>query len=75
MAGDTGIACGFGSRNLTAHLTRGLSAATLLVSAALTRVAHPYLAICALMLALVLMRGCPVCWCVGLCDTLSRRRA
>jgi hypothetical protein len=52
----------FGSAFLGAHLMRGAAAAALLAWA----IVHQT--------ALVALRGCPMCWTVGLVETLSQGR-
>ena len=64
----------FGSAFLGAHLMRGAAAAALLVWAVVQQTAHPFLSLGAGVAALVALRGCPMCWTVGLVVTLSRGR-
>jgi hypothetical protein len=64
----------FGSAFLGAHLTRGAAAAALLAWAIVHQTAHPWLALGVGVAALVTLRGCPMCWTVGLVETLSRGR-
>jgi len=64
----------FGSAFLTAHLARGAVAAALLAWAILHQTAQPWLALAAGAGALVALRGCPMCWTVGLIETLSQGR-
>ena len=66
----TGI---FASQTLTGHLVRGALAITLLYAAISQQHTHPVWAAAAGLLALVAMRGCPVCWTVGLFETLAQR--
>ena len=60
----------FGSAFLGAHLMRGAAAAALLAWAIVHQTAHPLGAGVA---ALVALRGCPMCWTVGLVETLTKR--
>ena len=62
----------FGSAFLGAHLMRGAAAAALLAWAIVHQTAHPWLSLGAGVAALVALRGCPMCWTVGLVETLSR---
>ena len=63
----------FGSSFLGAHLIRGLAAAALLAWAIVHQTAHPWLFFAGVA-ALVALRGCPMCWTVGLVETLSQGR-
>ena len=56
---------------LTAHLVRGVTAATLTGWALLYQDTQPWLALSAGAMAVVAMRGCPACWLLGLYDSLS----
>ena len=68
--------CGlFASRNVGAHIVRGLVAAFLLTWAWLHQSSSPMLAGAALIVAFVAMRGCPTCWIVGLFETIVQRRS
>ncbi|MBR1089758.1 hypothetical protein JQ621_20025 [Bradyrhizobium manausense] len=62
----------FGSSYLGAHLIRGLSAAALLAWAIVHQTALPWLSLGAGVAALVALRGCPMCWTMGLIETLSQ---
>jgi hypothetical protein len=64
----------FGSAFLGAHLMRGAAAAALLAWAIVQQTAHPWASLGAGVAALVALRGCPMCWTVGLVETLSRGR-
>ena len=64
----------FGSAFLGAHLMRGAAAAALLAWAIVHQTAHPWLSLGAGVAALVALRGCPMCWTVGLVETLSQAR-
>ncbi len=61
----------FGSSFLGAHLIRGLAAGALLAWAIVHQTA-PWLSLGAGVAALVALRGCPMCWTVGLVETLSQ---
>ena len=64
----------FGSAFLGAHLLRGAAAAALLACAIVDEAAHPWLSLGAGVAALVALRGCPMCWTLGLVETLSQDR-
>ena len=64
----------FGSAFLGAHMMRGAVAAALLAWAIFHQTAHPWLSLGAGVAALVALRGCPICWTVGLVETLSQGR-
>ncbi len=64
----------FGSAFLGAHLMRGAVAAALLAWAIVHQTERPWLSLGAGVVALVALRGCPMCWTLGLVETLSRRR-
>lgn len=60
----------FGSRSVTVHLLRGLVAAASLAWASLAD--SPALVdLGAIGVAIGAMRGCPMCWLVGLVETIS----
>ena len=62
----------FGSAFLGAHLMRGAAAAALLAWAIVHQSTHPWLSLGADIAALVALRGCPMCWTMGLVETLAR---
>jgi uncharacterized membrane protein YdbT with pleckstrin-like domain len=64
----------FGSAFLSAHLARGAAAAALIGWAIVQETAHPWLSLGAGVAALVALRGCPMCWTLGLVETLSQGR-
>lgn len=64
----------FASRSVTEHLLRGAAGALLLVAAlVLTGPVGP-LSLLLLVPAVVLLRGCPTCWALGLVQTRERAR-
>ncbi|TGN82660.1 hypothetical protein EOW77_0025980 [Bradyrhizobium yuanmingense] len=65
----------FGSSYLAAHLMRGAAAAALLAWAIVHQTEDPWLSLEAGVAALVALRGCPMCWTVGLIETLSHGRS
>lgn len=64
----------FASATLTGHLLRGAAAFALLHEAIVLQDASPWTALGLGLLALVAMRGCPICWTIGLLETLLERR-
>ena len=63
----------FASKNLSEHLLRGAGALGLLVLTRELGAERPGLALVSGLSALVLLRGCPLCWTVGLYGTLRAR--
>ena len=63
----------FASRSLTEHLGRGAGALALLVLTSRLGDEHPAIALASGVAALVLLRGCPLCWTIGLYGTLRAR--
>lgn len=62
------------SRSLSVHLLRGASAVALLVLGFACANAVPWLLPMTLAGAVVLLRGCPMCWLMGLFEAMSKRR-
>ena len=60
----------FGSKSLIGHLLRGLTG-FVAVYWAFTHQSEPVLSVLPIGAALVLFRGCPVCWTVGLMETIA----
>jgi hypothetical protein len=63
----------FASRTLTGHLLRGGVAIALLAQALSIQHERPWLAMLAALGALAAMRGCPMCWTIGLVETVLQR--
>jgi hypothetical protein len=63
----------FGSKTIAVHLMRGLIAATLIGWALAHQSSDTALAVAAGIVAVVAMRGCPLCWTVGLFETIGQR--
>jgi hypothetical protein len=63
----------FASRSVVAHLLRGGVAAVLLPWAFMNVSSQPVLALVSLAASVVAMRGCPMCWLVGLVETIATR--
>jgi hypothetical protein len=72
-AAPTGKTTFFASHTLTEHLLRGAAAGALLCFAFSRGSDYPVWAFGAGALALVAMRGCPVCWTIGLIETTALR--
>ena len=62
----------FATQTLTGVI-RGAVAFALLYLAIEQRHLHPGASLLAGLLALVAMRGCPVCWTIGLAETIRQR--
>ena len=62
------------NRALSVHLLRGCGAVILLVTAFLFSGEKVWLVPPLLLGAIVVLRGCPVCWLVGLFEVIARRR-
>ena len=56
------------------HLLRGLGAAALIAGAIAVGASHLWLVLLLLLGALLLLRGCPMCWLMGLVETILNRR-
>lgn len=67
----------FRSQTIIAHLIRGVIGLGALTFAMMWMHSDPPLAIAALIVALLSLRGCPMCWTVGLIETIaySRRKS
>ena len=64
----------FCSRSVSIHLLRGVGAVAMLALAILYGSERAWLVPPLLIGAVVLMRGCPMCWLMGLFETISARR-
>jgi hypothetical protein len=62
------------SRSVSVHLLRGVGALALLVVAFALGREHVWLWPPLLIGAVVLLGGCPMCWTLGLIETIGRRR-
>jgi hypothetical protein len=65
----------FATRTVSGHLLRGAVAFGLLALALAQQHAHPLWAMGGALAALVVMRGCPMCWAIGLVETVQQRAA
>ena len=64
----------FGNRTLSIHLLRGLGGLGLVaLSVHLIGKPHSWLAVLFMPGALYLLKGCPVCWTIGLFETVAYR--
>ena len=63
----------FASRSVAEHVLRGVLGLALVVVALAQARSHPAALLLALP-AVVLWRGCPTCWALGLAATVSRGR-
>ena len=63
----------FASTTVAAHLMRGVIAGALIGWALLHQSTDPAFAVAAGILAVVAMRGCPLCWTLGLVETVSQK--
>jgi len=63
----------FASTTIVAHIVRGVVAAALIAWALLHQSSEPAFAVAAVVAAVVAMRGCPLCWTVGLVETIAER--
>lgn len=63
----------FASRTVTEHVVRGVLGLALAVAAVVLAGDHPW-AMIGLVGTVVLWRGCPTCWAMGLAATLAGRR-
>jgi hypothetical protein len=61
----------FASKSIAEHVLRGLAGFGLIVAAGLLSPEHPFVALIAAALALVFLRGCPMCWTIGLVETIA----
>lgn len=65
----------FGSSSLIEHLLRGLAGIGLFAAALRLSSGNPWVALGFGAAAFVLFRGCPMCWTIGLLETVQRRLA
>lgn len=63
----------FASRSILVHLVRGAVGLGAFALAAALAPLHPLLALAMVPVALVALRGCPMCWTVGLVQTILAR--
>jgi hypothetical protein len=63
----------FASKGVAEHLARGAIGIGAFAACVYFAASHPWLAIVLVPVALVALRGCPMCWTVGLAQTLAAR--
>lgn len=63
----------FASKTVAAHLMRGGIAAALIAWALLHQSSNPMFAVASGVAAVIAMRGCPLCWMLGLLETIGER--
>jgi len=63
----------FASRTIAAHMLRGVIAAALIAWALLHQSSEPVFAVVAGVVAVAAMRGCPMCWTIGLLETIGEK--
>jgi hypothetical protein len=61
----------FASKSIAEHLARGVVGIGAVVAAVLLAPTHPILALLAVPIALIALRGCPTCWTIGLLQTVA----
>ncbi len=64
----------FASTSLSRHFAKGLLGITLMVIATYFSTVNGLISIAAIIAAAFAFRGCPVCWGVGLVETLRMKR-
>lgn len=60
----------FASKTIAEHLARGVVGIGAFAFAALWATVHPWLSLVAIPVALVALRGCPLCWMLGFVQTV-----
>ena len=63
----------FASPTLTEHLARGVIGFAALTAAVLTIPVYPWLGVALMPVAVLALRGCPICWTTGLIEILAMR--
>ena len=63
----------FGNRNLTVHLLKGPGGFGALGFALFTMNGTPWPSLILVPLSVYLLKGCPVCWTIGIFETLAIR--
>ena len=63
----------FASKSVSAHLLRGFAAVALFTLAYNVSATEPVLSVSAGIASLIMLRGCPMCWTVGLIETVRQR--
>lgn len=73
-AGDAGDPPDFASRSLPRHLIRGVVGFGSLIGAAVLTLTTGPAGLLLVPVGLLALRGCPMCWTIGLVQTVSRGR-
>lgn len=63
----------FASKSIPEHVLRGVIGFGAFVASATIATSHPYLSVALLPVALLALRGCPMCWTIGLVQTVVAR--
>ena len=63
----------FASKSIGAHLSRGAVGIAAFVCASISYPHHPWIALGLLAVAIVALRGCPMCWTLGLVQTVAAK--
>jgi len=63
----------FASKTVLEHLARGVVGLGAFAAAFVLMPLHPWLALAALPVGFLSLRGCPSCWLVGLAQTIAPR--
>jgi len=63
----------FASKSVPEHLVRGVIGIGAFAAAVFLAAEHPWLALPAIGVALIALRGCPTCWLLGLVQTVLPR--
>ena len=63
----------FASKTISGHLTRGALGLGALAASGSLAAEHPWLSLALIPAALLALRGCPLCWTVGLFQTVAAR--
>ena len=63
----------FASKTLTEHLVRGVVGVSALSTSVLQAMHHPLLAAALVPVGLLALRGCPMCWTLGLLETVGAK--
>jgi hypothetical protein len=63
----------FESRGILEHVARGVAGLGALAGALAMAPAHPWLSAAAVVVGLIALRGCPMCWTIGLVQTVAAK--
>ena len=65
----------FASKSLTEHIVRGVIGVVAMVFTVALWSTHPLIAVTLFVMAIIALRGCPMCWLTGLLCTIQRKRS